>query len=583
MNIENTNDILHEVKKSNREEVKRNFLKCVFNKQFGSIINPELEAKIWADSFYDKDKEVFIVVGTGRLHYHKALMKKLNKNQQLFIIDWKYPLIANAIINYDENEFGENVSFRFSKDIQGSIFSIIGILDRFTTKKINFTFIPPYTYFYHDEVKEIETHITNYISTNRVILNTIQLFGIQWPSNMYKNIEIMINKGVPFKILANKFQGIPAIIVSAGPSLEKNIKRLAELLNKAVIIASGSAIDTLKRYNISPHFLASFDGGIGNYRHFENLDTKELRLIFTGEIYPQILEEFKGILIPAEASNKKDYDLYKEYGAPDLGEAMVGPSVANFALDIAVNLGCNPIIFIGQDLALADGKTHASGNAFKEEIKDLSNYIKVKGNIEDTVYTSRPWLTMLKFFERQIKNYSNIIINATEGGAFIEGTTVKTLKEVEKLYLNKDYNLNKMIEDMLGSNQKNKTDINNIKSSFHNDVSKLIELIDTTIVEIEKLKIRFEKNILGPKEKKKIKQLKRREDKLLNSLIYKHIIRSIIYGQILFYERYYTRLASEQPQKVEQWVLEYQNILFDSAKKALNNFLYEIEVDLEQG
>src|SRR5579872_6464092 len=58
------------------------------------------------------------------------------------------------------------------------------------------------------------------------------------------------------KELQGQFKNIPAVIVGAGPSLEKNGHILASLENKALIFAGGSALNAL---DIEPHFAASID------------------------------------------------------------------------------------------------------------------------------------------------------------------------------------------------------------------------------------------------------------------------------------------------------------------------------------
>ncbi|MGB9905288.1 MAG: motility associated factor glycosyltransferase family protein, partial [Desulfotomaculales bacterium] len=329
MNEKTTEEILKLANSLNDDEIIKQYNECTGNKQYGSYLNPEREANTWVDTFYEKDKDVFIVIGTGRLHYHIALARKLEKDQKLFILDWKLPLIAAVRSEVHALAKKTNVIFRFSRNIEEMILSIFGIFDRYATKKIKFGIIPPYQFIFPEEAQKIQEQIRNFLSVNLVRSRTIELFGMEWTTNYMRNLPHILKRGVPFKNFVNQFDGVPAVVVSAGPSLEKNVELLPQIFNKAVIIAAGSAIETLKEYGINPHFLASFDAGAGNYPHFQHLDTKQLRLIFTGDIYPRILDEFEGVLIPAESLNKPTYELYKQYGAPPLGEVLIGPSVAN--------------------------------------------------------------------------------------------------------------------------------------------------------------------------------------------------------------------------------------------------------------
>ena len=97
-------------------------------------------------------------------------------------------------------------------------------------------------------------------------------------------------------------------------------------------------------------------------------------------------------------------------------------------------MGFETVILVGQDLAYTDNKSHADGT-FQEKmpVEHTEHMIRVKGNYQDTV----PTLTNLKIYLEWFANYiegarkhGNFrVINATEGGAFIEGTELMALKE----------------------------------------------------------------------------------------------------------------------------------------------------------
>lgn len=562
------------------DEIQKRLDDCLINRQYGSRLAPDREADTWAGAFYDPDKEVFLVIGTGRLHYHKALIKRLKKSQTFFILDWKLPLIAAALADGMDPGAQPTIVFRFLRSFPEMMLSIMGIFDRYLTRPIKLGIIPPYQFMFPEESEKIQTQLKEFITINLVRSVTIELFGLEWTTNIHRNLPHMLQRGIPFKHLAGQFQNVPAVVVSAGPSLEKNVRLLTEISDRAVIIAAGSSIETMvKEYGIIPHFLASFDAGAGNYPHFQRLDTKPLRLIFTGDIYPRILEEFEGVLIPLEASSKQTYSLYKKYGAPTLGEAKVGPSVANFALDIAVQLGCNPVVLIGQDLALRDGKSHARGNYYCTDFgaEDLSAFIQVKGNADEFVYTTKSWLTMLKFFEDQIKSYGqHTIINATEGGAFIQGTVVRSLREVIDQHMTERRGVEEKISSALKKPPELGGPVEEILSKVLAEAQEISGLINRTLPEIDRLLIKLKNGTLKQKNQKMIRDIKKKEDHMLASEVYQHIIRTIIYGRIFYYERHYTRLAAEQPRNVELWVAEYQKILFESARDALNVYLEEV-------
>lgn len=550
-------------------------------RQFGSLVAPEEEARCWADAFYQTDRDVFIVVGSGRDHYFRELVPRLRPDQTLFILEWKKFHMEALLHSYLQISDTANVIIRFSVSLQATLVEIARILDMYLARRIAFDILPPRRWLFREETKLIETKVSELIRNNLVVSSTIELFALDWPYNYYKNLPRMLNEGTPFSEFAGRFKDVPAVVVSAGPSLDKNIDLLPEALRGAVVIASGSAIETLyKVRDIRPHFLASFDGGPGNYPHFRNLRTDDLRLVFSGDIYPPVVEEFRGRLVPVQLANKPTYDAFAEYGAPPLGEARCGPSVSNFALDVAVRLGCNPVIIIGQDLALAGGKTHAAGNHYREEEVDLSTYFKVKGNCEDFVYTMPAWATMLKYFEGQIRVFVRDgveIINCTEGGAYIAGTRVATFKDAIDRYMTADAHIEDRIAAIESGHRHNAVDPEKILADL---VAGTRELRQETAENLRLVEELLERLNSGAKRSASINRtigrIKAGEDKLLASALYFHVVRPMLLGRLMYYERHYRRLAEEQPAKVEQWVAEYQRILFDGVIKGLDAFLREI-------
>jgi len=61
-----------------------------------------------------------------------------------------------------------------------------------------------------------------------------------------------LTKSVHIKEYKSAFANIPAIVVSAGPALNKNVHLLKELYNKAVIISAGSALTFWKAGALHP-------------------------------------------------------------------------------------------------------------------------------------------------------------------------------------------------------------------------------------------------------------------------------------------------------------------------------------------
>ena len=115
-------------------------------------------------------------------------------------------------------------------------------------------------------VEEAKTAILDYVSS----VNTYKVFGLQWIQNRLFNFPLIVNTP-SIEGLKGTMDGVTAVIVGAGPSLEADIEYLRKVKNHALIIAAGSAIQSLKHFGIDPHLIVSVDGGDFNYNVFKNL------------------------------------------------------------------------------------------------------------------------------------------------------------------------------------------------------------------------------------------------------------------------------------------------------------------------
>jgi hypothetical protein len=119
------------------------------------------------------------------------------------------------------------------------------------------------------------------------------------------------------------------------------------------------------------------------------------------------------------------YQILKELGVK-VSLLSTGGSVATSAFALAERLEANPIVFIGQDLALTGGQDHAGGYINPYDADLLTARVEagfdVEGYYGGRLRTERQLLTYKTWFESRVKALpEKLIINATEGGARIEG------------------------------------------------------------------------------------------------------------------------------------------------------------------
>lgn len=426
-----------------------------------SSYQPVVEAERWLNEPLTQKWDFAVIFGMG-LAYHLDALLVQRPQCRLVVIEPRpdvfYAALAlrdqrrllshpylELVISDDPVEAAQNIYHKYLRDL----------LDDAPL------FVWPATARYASEYwRTFESQLVDLLRATRNDNATRQKFQLQWITNFFENVNFTV--GDPgISALKDLFSGRPAIIASAGPSLEKNVDLLAEAKDRAVIIAAGSAINPLLKHGIEPDLLVSFDAGRANYRHFEHLCTPNLPLVYIPTIYPQIVEEYQGPRFTAAMDTFPFVDwLFRALGE-NKGLLESGPSVANVSWHLANILGLNPIILVGQDLAYTDGRTHAAGAAHAQTV-DLqspdasSRFITTEGIDGSPVVTDIPMYSMKMWFEQRLTRGPDwrITIDATEGGAKIAGTTIMPLRQAIDQYCNENFYPHRTIMNIHAQEQK---------------------------------------------------------------------------------------------------------------------------------
>ncbi|HYE02890.1 MAG TPA: 6-hydroxymethylpterin diphosphokinase MptE-like protein [Phycisphaerales bacterium] len=241
--------------------------------------------------------------------------------------------------------------------------------------------------------------------------------------------------------LAGIARGHPAVVVSAGPSLHRNIDLLTDsaLRGRVVIIAVQTVLKTLLARGIRPHFVTALDHSAISTRFYEGLSAADVRgseLVILPMAHPAIARAFPGAV---RCASDEFLDLVLGPAlAPAHGALPAGGTVAHLAYYLARHLGCDPVALVGQDLGFTDGQYYSAGAAIHETWAGELNEFNTLEMLEwqriartghslrravDTlgrpIFTDEQMLTYLLQFERDFKADGErglTVVDATEGG-----------------------------------------------------------------------------------------------------------------------------------------------------------------------
>jgi len=397
-----------------------------------SSYDPQREAREWADRARFDEEGLVVVYGLGLGYHVKQLFGRLGKKNRLLVLDPDPRCFELMIRNLDVSDMLASEQFSYShSDDTGEIRTVLRMLAKpYKSQKISILEYMPIVRLHQEYFNNAGRSILDFMTKAIVNVNTVIHFSRTWVENMFLNLGVCM-KSPGIKGFFGVFEKKPAIIISAGPSLDKNKHLLKQAKGKAFLICVGTALKSLLSSDIYPDVVISIDGGLPNVRHFEGLPEVDVPLIIDPTIHYKIPQIYKANKIVTNST-------FALHDFVEDGSLISGESVACMAFDLARQAGADPIIFVGQDLAYTGGRTHSrdtvygKNNAPNEGAKGTMTVKDIYGY---DIITSRTMYTFKLWFEDQIKRTEGrSFIDATEGGARIEGTEVMTLRQAIDKY-----------------------------------------------------------------------------------------------------------------------------------------------------
>ncbi len=388
-----------------------------------------------------------VLLGFGLGYLALEMVNAMEEGHLLIICETDPAIFKLALEQADLEPVleSEKVKISVGKEIDITN-NILGLSIKYLTSKISVVrfqpsfSIDPETY---NTLQQKAQETATYVQVNA---NTLLHAGRDMAGNILANtLEIIHSAGV--KRLFDKFKDIPAIVVGAGPSLDKNVTLLKEVKDKAVIIPVDRALGLLLPLGITPHLVPSLDYSKLNYdEKYAPLQMDEkLFLVYTQTLYHKITKTFWG---PKFAMNMEgNLSGFLSYYWEDKGSVSMGMHVGHLAFCMARVMGCNPIILVGLDLAFTEDKFHAE-DIERDMDFPISKDFNSEGIFGEIIKSNPSFESYVIDLNKAIKHTHALCIDATEGGAKKEGTTIMRLRDAIDEYCQDDHpEIRKILEE----------------------------------------------------------------------------------------------------------------------------------------
>lgn len=394
-------------------------------------------------------KSITVILGMGLGYILKEFNKRYKGKIILFEPNLEFLRIALEFVDFSEELSNKNVIIAHTLEDVKNAFNMLF----YRGYKYNFAASNYYLNNNIIDLPELTKDLNNCYITFEQTYNNLLKKNLLWTSILFNNVPCVV-QSQDMHVLKDQFKGKTAVIISAGPSLDKNIENLKPFRDKVIVFCIGVAFRSAVKHGIIPDFVMIID----NDKSVIDLpEISQVNLIISTysntnnfELKPKRFYNYHIKTTPACTW------LAKVLGVPDIDDYESAGTVAINCIHAAKLMGCKRIILIGQDLAYTDNKCYSQSSAYsglvvnedktvEDENKDKENTGVIRQDTQflsrDLVYVrgqngekllSRPdYCMFILFFQELAKKLCSEIelINATEGGAYLEGYNHITLNE----------------------------------------------------------------------------------------------------------------------------------------------------------
>ena len=422
--------------------------------RLNSMYKPVKEAEKWAEQYNFKNLSVSVVMfGIGNGIFVNEMLGRLSDDGIVFLYEPDNDIFLYILHHADITDILSDSRVKLIVNGLDEEYTKLDMFKRILQREMHWAILPSQIVCFHPGYEKLyegdygdfldAVHMAiDFAITNK---NTVQYLSKQLINNVIKNLHFIKDSNYIAE-LKDKFpEGYPAIIVSAGPSLDNNIDELKRAEKKAFIIATDTAVKYLVQHNIKFDCVVSVDAKKGDW-HLAYDECNTVPFFGVLDTQNKFYEKNTSKKIWIKEGMYLDR-LYGKFGRifPDYG---TGGSVATSAFNICRAIGIKKIILIGQDLAYKGESTHAGDVKGKINWKPQEDLF-TRGVDGEMVKTRYDWMRYKEWFESEIaKLEDSVVIDATEGGALIEGTEIMTLSDAIEKYCTQEFDAKAFIENM---------------------------------------------------------------------------------------------------------------------------------------
>lgn len=516
-----------------------------------SQYDPVNEATKWIKNQETEieSSENVLIYGFG-LGYHIEKFIELYPEKRLYIYEPDKDILLAAIETRDLSRILKHPNI-----IVFGIGMVKQMMMNLIVEQVTTSFVmlvqTAYRKMFKEDVQGFSQDFKQIILNTRSNIATYINFYEQWPENIILNMNKYLGSA-PFSYLKDKLGGYPALIVGSGPSLDLEIDNIKKIRENALVFAAGTSIQGLMSYEIKPDLIGAIDGSEKFADAFRNLNYHDIPMLYTSMVKTSVIEPIHQNLFHCFVHT----DILTKYlmqgcnmNIPTFNSTF---SVTGLLVQAAVYMGCNPIIFVGQDMSYPNKQfyarniTHFNDKEIEEFQLSMQEQINnVDGGVNPT---NKAMLNTLLNLEETIRIQGDTVkfINSSKHGAVIKGADYLPLSQVYEKLRCQVIDRKKYKETLDYGQTYYSTKQKQIVLKNMNKSKKDLELTNKQLIKLYLIIEQLKRANSSKKINELLVDIDRIWRKIAVSEVFKNIYQMVVQAQLMVYTRFIPTIVEEK-------------------------------------
>ena len=230
--------------------------------------DPQMAAELYAKRYQIRDYGIYFIFGFSDGRCAQELLKNCNDTNLVVICEPDLEVFAISCHYMDFSGIvSDTKTLFYFYELEPDMSVVMSRIINYTRiKLLEFCILPGYDVLYHEQCEAFMDGVIEQMRNETVNKSTSMTFERLIPQHMlfhmknciyHKNMEQLHQALEPYDISDR-----PCIIVSAGPSLDKNIRQLKQIQGKAFTIVVDAALRTALKAGIRPDLVCTVDARV---------------------------------------------------------------------------------------------------------------------------------------------------------------------------------------------------------------------------------------------------------------------------------------------------------------------------------